>query len=113
MMTNGKPNLVNIDGFISISHAADVAAIAISKKEEVGIDIEKMQEKITRIAPKFMLSEEIERSQGEHQVLDMYVHWCVREAVYKCYGRRQLDFRRHILLEPIKQSTGPNRKNQD
>lgn len=103
---NGKPNLVNVEGHVSISHAADVAAIALSRTKNIGIDIEKMQEKIVRIAPKFMLAKEIEASAGEDQILEMYIHWCVREAVYKCYGRRQLDFRKHILLEPLSELKG-------
>ena len=97
----GKPNLVNVSGYISISHAADVAAIALSPDNHVGIDIERMQAKIERIAPKFMLKEEIASCTEENKIRDMYIHWCVREAVYKCYGKRQLDFRKHMLLQPI------------
>ncbi len=108
----GKPNLVNVDGFVSISHAADVAAIALSKKHEVGIDIEKMQEKIVRIAPKFMLPEEIEECNENNKVRAMYVHWCIREAVFKCYGKGQLDFKKHILLEAISSSNNQCVKTQ-
>ena len=49
---NGAPYLT--DGrHLSISHTKDVAAIAISS-QPVGIDLEPYQEKIIRIAPRFL-----------------------------------------------------------
>ena len=31
----------------------------------------------------------------------MHVYWGAKEALYKAYGRRQLDFCQHILIEPF------------
>ena len=48
----GKPHLK--DGtHISITHSFEFTGIIISKKEKVGIDIEKQRDKIIRIAHKF------------------------------------------------------------
>jgi 4'-phosphopantetheinyl transferase len=51
---HGKPYLVNLPYHISLSHSFDYAAVMISKKAPVGIDIEQIQQKVERIAPRFL-----------------------------------------------------------
>ena len=31
----------------------------------------------------------------------MHFYWGAKEALYKAYGRRELDFREHIIIEPF------------
>ena len=31
----------------------------------------------------------------------LHYYWGAKEALYKCYGRRRLDFKEHILIEPF------------
>jgi hypothetical protein len=38
--------------------------------------------------------DDIEKLSTEH----LCVHWCAKEALYKLYGERELDFREHILV---------------
>src|SRR5471030_2160469 len=56
---HGKPYLVNLPYHISLSHSFDYAAVMISKRRPVGIDIEQIKDKVERIASKFMRPEEM------------------------------------------------------
>lgn len=100
--THGKPYLVNMPYQISMSHSFDYAAVMISKRSPVGIDIELIKEKVERIANKFMRPEEMDFiATDEHRIEQLYVCWCAKEAVYKCYGQKEVSFADNILLEPF------------
>lgn len=92
--SDGKPYLT--DKFISISHSYPYAVIVVSGSKS-GIDIEKKQEKIVRIAPKFThhFSEEI----SEKNIKNLTKVWTSKEAIYKAFGMRGIDLKKNILLE--------------
>src|SRR5471030_2496743 len=98
---HGKPYLVNLPYHISLSHSFDYAAVMISKKSLVGIDIEQVKEKVERIAHKFMREEEMDFIGDAHKIQQLYVCWCAKEAVYKCFGQKEVSFADNILLEPF------------
>jgi phosphopantetheinyl transferase len=37
----------------------------------------------------------------QHKIQQLYVCWCAKEAVYKCYGQKEVSFADNILLEPF------------
>ena len=98
---HGKPYLVNLPYHISLSHSFDYAAVMISKKHPVGIDIEQVKEKVERIANKFMRTEEMAFINPNHKIQQLYVCWCAKEAVYKCYGQKEVSFADNIILAPF------------
>jgi len=49
-----KPYLENESYHFSISHCGDYAAVIVSKDHRVGIDIERINEKVERIQHKFL-----------------------------------------------------------
>jgi phosphopantetheinyl transferase len=98
---HGKPYLVSLPYHISLSHSFDYAAVMISRSGPVGIDIEQVREKVERIAYKFMKPEELAFIDGADPVKHLYAAWCAKEAVYKCYGQKEVSFANHISLEPF------------
>lgn len=98
---HGKPYLVNMPYHISLSHSFDYAAVMVSKSGPVGIDIEQVKEKVERIAHKFMRPEEMAFIDTAHKIQQLYVCWCAKEAVYKCYGQKEVSFADNILLQPF------------
>jgi 4'-phosphopantetheinyl transferase len=98
--SHGKPYLVNLPYHISLSHSFDYAAVMIGK-EPVGIDIEQVKEKVERIAHKFMRKEELAFIGGADKIQQLYACWCAKEAVYKCFGQKEVSFADNILLEPF------------
>jgi 4'-phosphopantetheinyl transferase len=98
---HGKPYLVNIPFHISLSHSFDYAAVMISKSRPVGIDIEQIKQKVERIAHKFMSPTEMNFIGAINPIQQLYVCWCAKEAVYKCYGQKEVSFAHNICLAPF------------
>lgn len=96
----GKPHLEDAAWQISISHSRDISA-AIASDVAVGIDVQKIVSKITRILPKFMNAAERANLDPVHSILHAHVYWGAKEALYKAYGRRALDLCTHIQLHPF------------
>ena len=94
----GKPYLTSLPYHISLSHSFDYAGVMISKNKPVGIDIEKIEQKVERIAHKFLNPEERAFIKSEDHIKQLYACWCAKEAVYKCYGRKEVSFVNHIFL---------------
>jgi 4'-phosphopantetheinyl transferase len=98
---HGKPYLVSLPYHISLSHSFDYAAVMISRKSPVGIDIEQIKQKVERIATKFMRPEEMAFLTREQKIQQLYVCWCAKEAVYKCHGQKEVSFADNIFLQPF------------
>jgi 4'-phosphopantetheinyl transferase len=98
---HGKPYLVNLPYHISLSHSFDHAAVMISKSRPVGIDIEQVKEKVERIANKFLQPNELDFIDADHKIEHLYVCWCAKEAVYKCYGQKEVSFLDNIRILPF------------
>lgn len=97
---HGKPFLENSLLDISISHSRELVAI-MAGAESVGIDIQKVVGKIERIAYKYMRDEELASLKDETRLEQLHIYWGAKEALYKAYGRRALEFKVHILIEPF------------
>lgn len=98
---HGKPYLVDIPYHISLSHSFDYAAVMISKTRPVGIDIEQIKEKVERIATKFLNPDELAFIDPAHRIPHLYACWSAKEAIYKCYGLKEVSFLDHIRLHPF------------
>jgi len=101
MDEHGKPYLVNSEYSISISHSYDYASVMIGKNRDVGVDIEKIKNKVHLIQHKFLSARELEQLNVKDDTQGLYVCWCVKEAVYKWYGKKGLEFRKHIHIQPF------------
>lgn len=96
----GKPYIQDSDYYISFSHSHGKSAVIASSKT-VGIDIQYLVPKITRIAHKFISDEEwqfLDPLDLDQQIVDMHVMWGAKESLYKAYGIRSLDFKNHIEI---------------
>jgi len=106
-----RPFLAGEEYHFSISHCGSYAAAIVSTNSRVGVDIELITPRIERLADKFLHEEEA------HFFNDDYAHfleqwglrgrvfqefltlmWNAKEAIYKWYGRGELDFKKHIKL---------------
>lgn len=91
---------IDSEGFISVSHATGVVAIAFSKFFKLGLDLEPVREKIHRVKHKF-LSEDEESSLDTDSTLEMIKVWSGKEALYKLSGRKGLIFAKEMFLNKI------------
>ena len=95
----GKPHIEGTK--ISISHTKGLVAVIIGDKD-VGIDVEKVSERIIRIAPKFLYPTEINSIDLNNQLLQFHAYWCAKETIYKIYGEKAVDFKSNIKIEAFK-----------
>ncbi len=101
MDDQGKPYLVNGDYQISFSHSFDYASVMISKDKQVGVDIELVKDKIQKIKNKFLKPAELSGLPEQDNTLALYICWCAKEAIYKWYGKKGLEFKKHIDIYPF------------
>ena len=96
----GKPHLK--DGkHISITHSYNFSAVVVSSKE-VGVDIEKQREKITKIATKFIGFEDSYLKENDSKLIQKLTRiWCIKESLYKLYATPGMVFKKHFLVVPF------------
>lgn len=96
----GKPHLS--DGkHISISHSYNFATIVISTVP-VGIDMEKIREKMAVIAPRFMEDNfSFPSSEDSEYIRKLTIVWGVKEAIFKVRNEKGISFKNHIKVEPF------------
>ncbi|MBO0931605.1 4'-phosphopantetheinyl transferase family protein [Fibrella aquatilis] len=100
----GKPHLCEgasrqPTGHISLSHTPGWATAVWHQTRPVGLDIEPIRDQFTRVVPRVLSPSEIADANGLPDRLAVY--WCAKEALYKLYGKRQLTFREHLLVDPF------------
>jgi phosphopantetheinyl transferase len=84
-----------------MSHAGNQSAVMLSSKYNVGIDLEEMSDKIFAVAPRFLNQNEKNSIQTETARPHLYAYWCMKEALYKLYGKKGLDFSKNIFIHPF------------
>ncbi|WP_018477081.1 4'-phosphopantetheinyl transferase family protein [Pontibacter roseus] len=94
----GKPLLQKEGLHLSITHSPSLAAVILSDRYEVGIDIEYISPKALRVADKFLT--ERERILTADDELKTCLYWSAKETLYKMYGKKQLVFKENLFVEP-------------
>lgn len=82
----GKPMLKGYH--VSVSHTRGYAALILSRRHEVAVDIEYMSDRVNRIADKFLRPDE-----PAADTLSRLVHWCCKETLYKLFSKENLQYR--------------------
>lgn len=95
-----KPFLADEAYHFSISHCGDYAAVMVSSKNRVGVDIEIVQPKVELIKNKFLSAEEQELvfALGKKYLT---AAWSIKETLYKWYGLGQVDFIKDLQIKDI------------
>ena len=96
-------------GHISISHTKSAAIAAYSATVEVGIDIEGVRPQISRIAKKFVRSDEEKFLVSLGTTHAQQLLWGIKESLFKLFGSGNLDFKKHLHITSL--STEGNGQN--
>ncbi|PID92733.1 MAG: 4'-phosphopantetheinyl transferase [Bacteroidetes bacterium] len=83
---------------ISISHSNKLTAVLISKDRRVGIDLEYMSGKISKVANKFINPREHITEDPKLRKFHLYLHWCAKEALYKICDKQDINFKDGITI---------------
>ena len=100
---DGAPYLPDSTLYISISHTEGYAAVLLQKEGVAGIDIERRQPRVLRVRSRFLSEEEDAEvaSSKDDEVSRLLVYWCAKEALYKMIRQGEVDFARHLHVEPF------------
>ncbi len=96
-----KPYIQDNQFNISISHSGKFTSVLLSREKKVGIDMEQMTHRISRIAHYFIHPDEQITEDGSKKRYHLYIHWCAKEALYKICDKNALIFRKHMVIEPF------------
>lgn len=99
-----KPFLPQEEYHFSISHSGDFAAAIVSSTHRVGIDAEMVTPRVERIKHKFLHPEElsaITHLQGEELIAQLTVLWSAKEAMFKWWGKGEVDFSEVMRTRPF------------
>lgn len=94
----GKPVFAGTEFQLSITHSPRMAAVILSEKYDVGIDIELVSAKALRVADKFLTDQEKVFTADDEQQTCLY--WSAKETLYKMYSQKRLIFKENLLVEP-------------
>jgi 4'-phosphopantetheinyl transferase len=96
-----KPFLRDKSFNISITHSHLFTSIILSQDKRVGIDMEYMTDRISKVAYKFISEKEYISEDKEFQRYHLYIHWCAKEALYKLCNKPNLNFRENLIINPF------------
>ncbi|MEY4987211.1 MAG: hypothetical protein RL567_990 [Bacteroidota bacterium] len=94
-----RPYLNHPHWHISISHSYPFAVACISKKNYTGIDIEKRDRNVKKIAPRFLNPSEL--AQWQEDSLKLTLAWSAKESIYKAWKKPGLSLQKEIELNFI------------
>lgn len=100
---NGKPSLTDSNLHVSITHTRGYAAILLSEKEHVGIDIEKVSSQPHRLRARFLSPEELSYSLDAEDIYFPLLAWSAKETAFKMLGLTEVDFREQLRIQPFVQ----------
>ena len=95
---SGKPYLPDYNFEISLSHSGDYAAAIICKEQETGVDIEKIDPRIYRIAHKY-LNDFDQSFLKKDDLIGHFLIWNAKEVLFKYYSKGAVDFRKHLFVD--------------
>jgi len=82
---NGKPYIPNSNKYFNLSHSGNYSVLAVSDKD-VGVDIEKIDEKHLKVADKIFDKEEISWM-NEDPLYRFHHLWTLKESYLKLIGK--------------------------
>ena len=104
---SGRPYLKDSTIHISISHTRGYAAVAYSTDRLIGLDIERIADRIERIADRFTSPAEagyIDSYEQQERLLYHLINWSAKETLYKLFDSSSLaEFKEvfHIAPYPL------------
>jgi 4'-phosphopantetheinyl transferase len=94
---NGKPYLKKHAISLSFSHSGNkMACLMDFNGGDVGVDIEKISDRILRIAPKF--TNDKDQSPFDEELLHYHFIWGAKEVLFKIWSKKEVDFKKDLIL---------------
>lgn len=99
-LPSGKPYLVDGSYHLSISHTKGYVAVILGSTP-VGVDIEQYGQRVHKVAHKYMREGETVHPYQADDTWSLLLHWSAKEVMFKCMNTAEVDFRKHLYIEPF------------
>jgi 4'-phosphopantetheinyl transferase len=92
---------------VSITHSYEYAAVMVSSSQTVALDLEKIDERVNRVARKFIRTDErfdeLSYTTRNNDSTTVYytIIWSAKETLYKYYSKKELDFLENLRVLPF------------
>ena len=96
---SGKP-FIEEAKHLSISHSSDFLAIAFGE-ENIGVDIEKPQNRMIKLMPKILSEIELMEFENEPSIDFACKLWGIKESILKYIGDKNLNYKEDINVDTI------------
>lgn len=93
---HGKPFLLDHSIEISLTHTINYIGVAFSRKGPIGMDIEKPRQQIFKVLNRLCIASEVDWVANDLERATIL--WSAKEALYKLYGKRKVDFKENLLV---------------
>lgn len=100
-LPTGRPVIENSDINLSISHTGEWVVVLTHPTKRVGIDIERVTDRLLRVKNKFLNDQELSFIDFQCEKPQLAVMWATKEALYKLIDLEGVDFKEHLHIEPF------------
>ena len=101
----GKPFLIDNSFHISISHTNNFVALIAHPTCEVGIDIEQISNRISKLKERFLHKDELLHIDSVQETIHLLLHWSAKEVLFKMMNEENVDFTEHLRIFPFTPET--------
>ena len=98
---DGKPFFRNDPRCLSISHTDGYVAVALHREYNVGVDVEVIGAKVSKLYHRFFSLAEINSLDKKNELLAMLLHWSAKESFYKIIGNKGGSFAENFTVSPF------------
>ncbi len=99
---SGKPYIENLPGHLSVTHSGIYSAVVYNAERRVGIDVEQIRPRIVNVTDRFLSPDEQGTLDPEHHLEHLTCLWAAKEALFKLWGRPEVDFREHLRVSAFR-----------
>jgi phosphopantetheinyl transferase (holo-ACP synthase) len=97
----GKPYFIENTTQINYSHAKNIVFWGEHEQFKIGVDVEHLRPQLATIKHKFCREDEFAFIPSENELPYLLAIWSAKEAIYKSYGRKEVDFQKHMQILPF------------
>ena len=106
---SGKPYLPDSSFHITVSHTKGYVAIGLHVDREVGIDIERVAERVKKVTARFVRPDELtgwDTHSTDTQLYELLLVWSAKETLFKVLNQQEVDFLQHLRIAPFQFQPG-------
>ena len=93
--SHGRPFLKDFEGYLSISHSHDYAAVCLDRRP-CAVDIDSLQRDYHKLSGRYLSPQEQVSFQGDSHKLAL--SWMAKEAMFKLMGRENVIFAEQLRV---------------